>query len=94
VGKKLFASLAPDAQQKVGEWALELANQEEHAVWRKIVRFTGHHAKDMEKQGLLSHDTRLGTGNFAEKAADVTHHLVDELEAHAHPKPRGAHGEH
>lgn len=90
VGKKLFEALDPAARAKIGKWALELADREEHAVWSKIVRFTRQHARTMEKQGLLSHDMRPETGNFAEKAAGIAHVLVDELEARAHPRPRRA----
>ena len=88
VGKKLFDSLDANARQKVAEWALELADREEHAIWSKIVRFTRQHARKMDHDGLLSHDTSPETGNFAEKAAGIAHVLVDELESHAHPGPR------
>ena len=88
VGAKLLANLDPQARAKISEWALELAEHEEHEIWQTIVRFTRHHAKTLEKQGLLSKDMSPETGNFAEKAAGIAHTLADELEAHAHPRLR------
>jgi hypothetical protein len=88
VGEKLMQSLDPHARKVLGDWALELAELEEHIVWERIVRFTRSHGRALARMGLLSHDVSPESGNYYEKAAGIAHRLVAEYEAHAHPRPR------
>jgi hypothetical protein len=88
VGEKLMRSLDPQARAKLGEWARELAESEEHQVWDRIVRFTRAHGRALARQGLLSNDVSPESGNYFAKAAGIAHRLVEEFEAHAHPHPR------
>ena len=88
VGEKLMHSLAPPARQKIGDWARELAEAEEHAVWERIVRFTRAHGRALARQGVLGNDVSPESGNYFAKAAGIAHRLVDAYEAHAHPGPR------
>jgi hypothetical protein len=88
VGAKLMQSLDPGARRKVGEWARELAESEEHAVWARIVRFTRAHGRWLARHGLLSNDVSPESGNYFAKAAGIAHRLVEEYETHAHPRPR------
>ncbi len=90
VGEKLMRSLDPPARKVLGEWALELAELEEHHVWERIVRFTRAHGRSLARQGLLSNDVSPESGNYFAKAAGIAHRLADEYETHAHPRPRRA----
>ena len=88
VGEKLMRSLDPQARKVLGEWALEMAEREEHLVWERIVRFTRAHGRALARQGMLSNDVSPESGNYYAKAAGIAHRLVDAYEAHAHPRPR------
>ena len=88
IGEKLMRSLDPLARKVLGDWALELAEHEEHLVWERIIRFTRAHGRVLARQGLLSNDVTPESGNYFAKAAGIAHRLVNEYEAHAHPRPR------
>jgi len=89
VGEKLMRALDAPTRARLGEWARELAEAEEHAVWLHIVHFTKVHGRAMARQGLLSNDVSPESGNYYIKAAGIAHRLAEEYEAHAHPRPRG-----
>ncbi len=90
VGPKLMRSLDPQARAKMGDWARDLAEAEEHEVWAQIVHFTRIHGRMLAQQGLLSNDMSPDSGNYFAKAAGIARRLAEEFEAHAHPKPRRA----
>ncbi len=89
IGPKLMRSLDPQARAKLGDWARELAEAEEHEVWEQIIHFTRIHGRMLAQQGLLSNDMSPESGNYFAKAAGIARRLAEEFEAHAHPKPRG-----
>lgn len=94
VGEKLLRSLDAQTRAKLGEWAREIAEAEEHEVWEEIVRFTRTHARRLVRGGALSNDVSPESGNYYAKAARIARRLADEFEAHAHPRPRAVHSSH
>lgn len=88
VGEKLMCALDAPTRARMAEWARELAEAEEHAVWQRIVRFTKARGRALVRQGVLSNDVSPESGNYFAKAAGIAHRLAEEFEAHAHPRPR------
>lgn len=88
LGEKIMDTLDPQARRTLGEWARELAEAEEHAVWREIVKLTRRHGRALVRQGVLGDDVSPDSGNYFSKAAGIAHRLVEEYQAHATPGPR------
>jgi hypothetical protein len=89
-GRDAFAALEPDAREELRRWVHDLAAQEEHRVWLEILRFTDREGGVLEREGRMSKDLSWDPEHsYARTAEKVMHILVDEFEAHAHPRPRG-----
>jgi hypothetical protein len=89
-GNDAFAALEPEAREQLRRWVHDLAAREEHRVWLEILRFTDQRGPRLEREGRMSKDLSWDPEHsYARTAEKVMHILVDDYEAHAHPRPRG-----
>lgn len=79
-----LAAFAPEARMMLRSWIGEVAGEEEHRVWKEVVRFTRARAKSLIHEGALS--TVGGwelTHFYTETAVRVVEILVRDYEEHA-----------
>jgi hypothetical protein len=80
-GEDLLRTLGPAARERVVDWILSLATDEEHRAWREVVRFTRRHGRDLIRAGRVSRDGSWeATENYRSKAAHVAELLARDLE--------------
>ncbi len=86
-GGPIQRSLGPDAWQVLASWVREIAAEQQHTVWREIVRYTDRRARSLIREQHLSRDCDLDhTRHYPEIAADVAAMLADDYSVHAHPR--------
>ena len=85
VGERLLSMFDEEGKRLLGEWALQLGEQEHHKVWEDIIRHTRKRGRELVRAGRLSSDLDWETtANFAAKAAMIAALLVAEYDARAH----------
>jgi hypothetical protein len=73
-----------DARERLREWIRDVAGEEEHRVWREVVRFTDARARSLASEGLVSAEESWElTHSYAETAARLAAILADDYEQQA-----------
>jgi hypothetical protein len=79
-----LGALERDARDQLREWISEIAGDEEHRVWRDVVRFTDARARSLVREGAVSTEERWEyTHSYAETAARLAAILAHDYEEHA-----------
>lgn len=83
LSRSTLESIGPDARMMIREWVRELAEKEEHRVWREIVAFTHHVAHALIEKahmtGRLEWDLER---SYPRIATQVTQMLLREYAIH------------
>lgn len=73
-----------DARAQLREWVRTVAGEEEHKVWREVVRFTDGRARSLAQEGVLSSEERWEyTHSYAETAMRLAAILAEDYEQRA-----------
>jgi len=83
VGQMALEELETDARRLLRDWLQGLAEREEHAAWREIVRVTDHMARTLIRAGQMTDRCDWDLDHsYPKVAARVIRLLIDELKAH------------
>jgi hypothetical protein len=83
-----LAALEQDAAAQMRPWIGDVAGEEEHKVWKEIVRFTHERASELIREGSMS--TTSGwedTHSYSETAERLASILALDFEQHARRVP-------
>jgi hypothetical protein len=84
-----FDALERDARDALRDWVREVAGEEEHRVWREVVRFTDARARSLVREGRVSTEERWEyTHSYAETAARLAAILVEDYAERARAAAR------
>jgi hypothetical protein len=84
VDRETLGALDGDARAQLREWVREIAGEEEHRVWREVVRFTDSRARSLMREGRISTEERWEyTHSYAETAVRLAAILADDYDEHA-----------
>lgn len=90
LSRSTLESIDPDARMMIRDWVRELAEKEEHRVWREIVAFTHHVARALIEKahltGRLEWDLER---SYPRIATQVTQMLLREYAIHLRDSRRG-----
>jgi hypothetical protein len=90
VDPETLGTFEREARERLRDWVRAVAGEEEHRVWREVVRFTDARARSLEREGRLSHEERWEHAHsYAETAARLAAILAEDYEAHAQEAARG-----
>jgi len=79
-----LAAFEPDARDALRDWVCGVAGDEEHRVWREVVRFTDDRARALVREGRLSTEEGWdATPSYADTAARLAAILVSDYEERA-----------
>ncbi len=77
-----FPGISSQTHFLIRRWALEIARDESHALWREIARATKHRGPALADEcGFHDEHGWEGTHNYAEIAAAVSRRLAREFDA-------------
>lgn len=86
-GGPLRRALEEEAWREVAPWIREIASEQEHAVWREIVRFTHRRARSLVRERHLSRDCDPDHArHYPEIAAEIADALAQDYSQHAFPR--------
>lgn len=89
VDPETLGAFAGDARERLRAWVREVAGEEEHRVWREVVRFTDARARSLQREGRLSSEERWEhTHSYAETAARLAAILAEDYEERARAAAR------
>jgi len=81
--RTLFDALDPEPRGMLKQWLSELAEKEEHAVWKEIVHFTDHLARTLIRRAHMSDSLTWDfERSYSRVASRVARMLIREFEAH------------
>lgn len=76
-----------DGWEMLVRWILDLAQEQQLATWREIVRFTNRRGRELVREQHLSSDSDFGQmRHYPEIAAQVAGRLAHDYSWHAHPR--------
>jgi len=79
-----LAAFEPGAREALRDWLRDVAREEEHRVWREVVRFTDGRARTLVQEGRLStEDDWEHTPPYAETAVRLAAILVADYDERA-----------
>jgi hypothetical protein len=86
VGEETLSAVEREARDQLRAWLRDVVGEEEHRVWRDVVRFTAARARSLVREGAVSTEGRWElTHSYAETAARLAALLAHDYETHAHP---------
>jgi len=89
LGSETLGAVESEARERLRAWVREVAGDEEHRVWREVVRFTDARARSLVREGRVSTEERWEyTHSYAETAARLAAILAEDYEAHAREAAR------
>jgi hypothetical protein len=86
-GGRVRQALEDEGWRTLAAWVRQLAAEQEHAVWREIVRFTHQRARTLVRERHLSHDCDPDHArHYPEVAAEIAGVLARDYSLHAYPR--------
>ena len=86
-GGTVHNALTDEGWSRVSEWVREIAREEEHEVWRDIIRFTDKRGAEIARRfGFKADSDYDHTRGYSEIAAQVAGILATEYSQQAHPR--------
>jgi hypothetical protein len=83
VSPAVLDAFEPEARSLLRDWLEGLAEREEHATWREIVRMTDHIAKSLIRAGHMTDQCDWDLEHAYPRVAErVVRMLIEEYEAH------------
>jgi hypothetical protein len=90
VDRATLDAFESDAREQLRAWVQEVAGEEEHRVWREVVRYTDTRARSLIGDGTLSKEDRWElTHSYAETAARLAAVLAHDFEERSVSALRG-----
>jgi len=84
VDGETLGALEREAREQLRDWVREVAGEEEHRVWREVVRFTDGRARSLMNEGRISSEERWEyTHSYAETAVRLAAILAEDYEQQA-----------
>jgi hypothetical protein len=87
VSEVVLGALEPAGREILIAWSHELADREERAAWREVIRFTNHVGRDLVRDGWSDEPRWDFEHSYSRTAQRVTRLLINEYEQREQGRP-------